>query len=91
MKTIWKYDVPLDVDDFTLDVPEGSEILCLKTQNNIPHLWFLIDVANINKLETRTFYIQETEYSFQDYNKMKYVGTFMMRQDRLVWHLFEYI
>ena len=38
MKTIWKYDVPLDVDDFTLDVPEGSEILCLKTQNNIPHL-----------------------------------------------------
>tara|TARA_Y100000310_G_C20478954_1_gene713768 strand:- start:100 stop:306 length:207 start_codon:yes stop_codon:yes gene_type:complete len=55
MKTILKYDIPLDVDDFTLDVPEGSEILCLKTQNYIPFLWFLIDEEKTDELEIRTF------------------------------------
>jgi hypothetical protein len=83
--TIWKYEISVE-DDFELEMPESAKILKVSLQDNIPTMWVLVDKAN--QREKRRFAIYGTGQSLPD-NYGTYIDTFLVRQDSLVWHLFE--
>lgn len=89
-KTIWKY--PFDVNDVVkLTIQKNAEILTLQTQQGQPCLWALVDP----KEETveKTFEIYGTGHSIDNNptNKRKYVGSFQIFNQALIFHMFEII
>jgi hypothetical protein len=88
---IWKYDIPI-VDEFTLDLPEGSSVLTFQMQRGNPCIWIVFpDNGEPLVLEKRTFCVIGTGNKFDD-NKdsggMFYIGT-IQEAGFLVWHLWE--
>lgn len=81
-KTIWKYE--LNVETMIL-MPSGAEILSAHTQADSVCLWVLVD-PNAEE-EKRTF----TVYGTGDKVKpsSEYIGTVLMCNDALVFHVFE--
>lgn len=88
MKTIWKYPIPT-TRDFDLDLPVGAKILTVHTQKDSPKIWVLIDPDMGS--ENRKFIIKPTGYSYFDSKNLRYIGTFFLGNESLVWHLFEII
>lgn len=87
MKTIWKQKIPI-TDRFVLKLNKNSRILCVQTQNSIPCIWFTTDDEELEK-ETRIFRVYGTGHPMQENACNVYIGTFMVRAERLVFHLFE--
>jgi len=91
MKKIFKYE--LETTDYQeIEMPIGAQILCLQTQDEIPHIWALVD-TNANK-ELKAFEIFGTghEVPDRDYpndDRRRYVGTYQLRKGALVFHCFE--
>jgi hypothetical protein len=84
MKTIWKYDVPIDDNDTEILMPSGAKILHVTIQ--MPHIITFWAIVNNSLLETRTFRVFGTGQEIPDeYNY--YLGTIMDKQ--FVWHLLE--
>jgi len=84
IKQIWKYK--LDAVHNEIQIPSDGKVLAVQTQNEIPHIWVLVN--SDNEMQTRTFTVVGTGHSFDDTNK-KYVGTF--QDGPFVWHLFEIV
>lgn len=85
MKTIWKYEIPMQ-DLFSIDVQKGAEILSLQTQRGAPNLWMLVDDA-VGR-EKRTFCLYGTGRPVNHIDG-KYVGSFQLDYGALMFHLFE--
>lgn len=86
MKTIHKYDLPC-CDEVTIGMPASAKVLCVKTQDERPKLWALVD--DQEPIVERVFYIRGTGHRCDDLdNNCEYVGTFLMRNDGLVFHVF---
>lgn len=87
MKTIYKYEI--SPDKVSIEMPKGAEILSLHVQNNKPCIWCLVETKN--ELEERYFDVFGTGHEI--YGDMgvdrKFIGTFLMNNDSLVFHLFE--
>ena len=88
MKTIWKYEIILG-GRVKIDMPKDATMLHFEVQREIPRLWALVD--SDNKTEPREFVIVGTGHSIDKGLNLKYIGTTLMMEDRLVWHLFEVI
>jgi len=96
---IYKYKIPVQ-DEFEIDLPVNSSVLCVQTQysepvngfypTDIPYIWVLIDEEVYSQLKPRKFFIVGTGSEFKD-QYAKYIGTFQQLNGRLVWHLFERI
>lgn len=86
VKTIWKY--PLSPIGASIEMPAGSQVLCIQMQNDVPYLWVLVDPGNHNVI--RSFVVRGTGHQLPD-DPGKYIGTFQMDLGRLVFHLFEII
>lgn len=85
MKTIYKY--PLEITDYQdVTMPEGAQILCVKLQKGTLCLWALVDPTE--KLILRKIRIAGTGHPIQG-NNIVYIGTFLMNNDSLVFHVFE--
>lgn len=84
IKQIWKYK--LDSVHNEIQIPLDGKVLAVQTQNEIPHIWVLVN--SDNEVQTRTFTVVGTGHSFDDTNK-KYIGTF--QDGPFVWHLFEIV
>lgn len=84
-KKIWKYEI--NSDEASFPMPEGTEILCVKMQNNTPCIWALIN-KDFKDLEIRTFITVGTGQDIK-FPYKKYIGTFLMNDDEIVGHLFE--
>jgi len=83
---IWKYEIPIQ-DDFTLELPDESEVLHVALQNGKPYAWVLLHDINAPKKE-RMFHIIGTGNPFDEKEGyMMYIGTFQMPP--FVWHLWE--
>ena len=83
MITIWKYELPLE-DEFTIDMPAQSKILCVQRQGDAPVIWAIVDTERAQI--SRKFQIFGTGQSdIEIAEGMKYVGTFQLLG---VWHLF---
>ncbi len=82
-KVIYKYEIsPLHS---VIEMPVGAEILTVKTQNGNPFLWALVDPDN--PPEDRYLVIFGTGHEVV--TQGKYLGTFLIQNDSLVFHVFE--
>jgi len=87
MKTIWKFKFEIN-DNFELSMPKNAEILTIQIQNNIPCIWAIIDSDQLS--EIRYFELYGTGHLLKE-SKKKYIGSFRMYNDSLIFHLFENI
>ncbi len=85
MKTIYKYKV-YPTDDFDLLLPKGAYILCVQTQDGEPFIWAMVDTEAPK--EIRKFVLRGTGNTLPEL-PLVYIGTFQIRNDLLVFHLFE--
>lgn len=78
---IYKY--PINVDETTIEMPQGSKVLCLQLQNLVVHIWVLLDPDQ--PTEKRVFKVRGTGHIVGETEI--YVGTW--QSGPLVWHLFD--
>lgn len=85
-KRIYKYEIQL-IDEFEIEMPEGSIILSVQSQNNFPVMWALVfpDV----KTYKRKFKLVGTGRSIDNWTCLNYVGTFQLDGGAFIGHLFE--
>ena len=83
---IWKFDVEVE-NEFTIMMPVGSRILSVRLQNGEPKIWATVNADAA--MEERTFTVIETGDTVNA--GLKFVGTFMLSEDRFVGHLFEIV
>lgn len=86
IKMIFKYPIQM-TDTQDIAMPEHAEILTVQTQNDIPHLWVLV---NPNLLpQDRTILTYGTGHPMETDIQRKYIGTYLTDNDNLVFHVFE--
>jgi hypothetical protein len=86
MNQVWKYTLPIDTEEFELNMPAGAQILSVRIQRDFPVLWALVDI-NLEKAP-RKFKVFPTGRPFSILG-LEYVSTYETRY--LVYHLFEVI
>lgn len=88
MRRVYKYQITLLADDFELDMPQGAVLLTFGAQNDCPCLWALVDPSA--QTTVRRFRLAGTGHDL-DYapEQLTFIGTTLLRNDRLVLHLFE--
>ncbi len=86
MRQIWKF--PVQPNRFSLDIPMGAQILHLAVQGDAgePQMWVLVNPEA--KPERRTFTVYGTGWPISN-QFIAYIGTFMMEDGALVFHVFE--
>jgi hypothetical protein len=91
MLTVCEYNVPLEKDPFSLELPEWAKILTVQIHCGRPKIW--AHVKSENPMKTRKFRLAKTGDLIGDaWDLMKYdyIGTFQLT-DHSVYHLFEII
>lgn len=83
MRTIYKYQIPLDAQCFKLTLRHGVRILDVQIQNGVPCLWAEIDTDA--EEEVFYFFIQGTGNPILEESRY-YLGTWQARE--FVWHLY---
>lgn len=89
MKVIWKYAIPIQ-DVFSIEMPKDSKILCVGMQKEVPCIWVEVPANQDYQKETihRLFCILGTGTVAVELSNLEYVGTFLMMEDDLVFHLY---
>ena len=90
MKRIFKYAIPIQ-DYIEKMMPRGARILHFATQNGIPFLWVMIEDCLKEDLQPYRFRIFGTGHKIENDKDLKYIGTVLVLDDGLVWHLFQEI
>ena len=85
-KKIFKYQLKT-TDIQKVEMPHGARILCLKTQNEIPCIYALVDPAEI--VVERFFEIFGTGHNVPGNANRSYVGTYQLNSGPLAFHCFE--
>ncbi len=88
MKTIYKYGIELS-DNFIINMPKDAKILSAQIQDKNPFLWALIDTDK--PFETKAFKLIGTGHQIKNEDKLKFIDTFQMHFEQLIFHLFEVI
>jgi hypothetical protein len=83
---IWKYKLSQNP---AIDMPKGAKVLSVKSQYNQLCIWALVDPVAVK--ETRFFEVHGTGYRINSSPNLKYVGTALIENDSLVFHVFERI
>jgi len=86
--TIYKYQIPLE-DRFTIDLPSGAHAISVAVQRGVPCIWAIVDTDAPTK--PHKFALFGTGHPLPDVWVMRayrFVGTFMLRDGDLVFHLF---
>ena len=84
MRTIHKFQIPV-LDEFTVLMPEGAQILHIAVQRDEPQMWALVDATK--PAEQRYFKLRGTGH-LVDFSGV-HVGSFLMHGGALVFHIFE--
>lgn len=83
---IYKYRIPIK-DSFMIEMPEVHRFLKFDLQDDKPYLWILVD-ENSSMREVN-FRIFGTGHEIDmDYPQNTYIGTVILNDLPLVWHLF---
>jgi len=85
-RKIYKYEIPIS-DQFNLEMPIGSKLLHFGTQFGKPTLWAEVNTDDQGTM-IRAFAIYGTGHVHRQ-GEQEYVGTVLMENDALVWHLYE--
>ena len=84
MRTVWKYNIPIQNQRGHFYIPEGGKIVHVACQQ--PHiLSFWVELETDNIVESRMFVICGTGHLILA--NLGYIGTAL--DDELVWHLYE--
>jgi hypothetical protein len=86
MKTIWKFQVPVQ-DEITVDMPVGAKILTVQMQAGSPCIWALVDADA--PVQPRHFAWRGTGHDAGGLALLKYVGTVSILGGGLIFHLFD--
>jgi hypothetical protein len=91
MKTVYKYPFIID-DEFSIEFPVGTKVLCWNFQNGVPCIWALIDPDETEK-KTCHFRLAGTghpieESKWTDETNLVYINTVFLNEGSLVLHLF---
>lgn len=86
MKKIFKYIIPVEDIVTELEIPLGGEILSCLTQDDEVCIWVKVDPNA--RLVTRSFKTVGTGHQFRD-EHTHYIGTVLIFNGTLVFHLFE--
>ena len=91
MKSIWKYTLNIE-DNPVLRMPANAQILSVGNQREQLCLWALVDTQT-TVTEGRHFRIAGTGHPVSDGDASDYIyiGTAIMMDGALVWHVFEWI
>lgn len=87
MKAVWKYGIPLK-DVCTIRVAKGAKCLSVGCQGEDLYGWFLVD-SNETATVERTFRVAGTGHLLNLQRYDGFVGTALMHNALLVWHVFE--
>ncbi len=88
MRTIWKFPVKMPLEDnlFSVEMPEGAQVLTIQTQARLAQMWALVDPAS--PLEERFFRLYGTGHHINA-EMGCYVGSFQLAEGALIFHIFE--
>ena len=86
MRTIWKYT--LEDPNQKIDMPKDAKILTVQEQHGLPCIWAEVDKDA--PLEERTFVVVGTGHDI-DFSNGEYIGTYLICNDNLVWHVYELV
>lgn len=87
MRSVWKF--PFSVSDWCeFPMPVGAKILHLAVQHGDPCLWAEVD--SDAPTEMRTFRTYGTGHAM-GYHNQHYVGTYMVQDGALVFHVYEQV
>jgi hypothetical protein len=88
-KVIWKFQLKItDVQD--IEIPRGSILLSVQTQNEIPCLWVLIYNTEAEKEVIRLRTIGTgNQISTEDFNSSVFLGTYQLSGGSFVGHVFQ--
>ena len=91
MKVVHKFPVPLRGAMSSVGMPKEAKLLHFDAQGDELFVWALVDPDEL--MEYRTFFIAGTGHTLPEQNIHihEHVGSCMMRNGALVWHLFEVI
>lgn len=84
---IWKYELQC-VGEQDIEVPYGTEVLCVQAQGGKPCVWAVVDEKETRK-EVRTFLTYGTGHEHAVIDASEYIGTFQLQGGKLVFHVFE--
>ena len=85
IKTIFKY--PLEViDEQTIEMPSGAQILTVQMQRGLLYLWALVPVAA--PMMQRRIITHGTEHPVPP-TTGEYIGTYQLDGGSLIFHVFE--
>ena len=84
MKKIYKYEL----NDTDLEMPVGSEILCVQDQRGRPCVWAAVDESA--DYETRSFAVIQTGYEYPE-TAYKHIGTYQSGYESRAFHVFEFV
>lgn len=88
MQVVWKY--PLNIADTQfIEMTEGAEILCVHLQNGNPTIWAKVDPSKARKPRTKRKLITLGTGHNTDEKLGRYIGTYLIHNDSLVFHVFE--
>jgi hypothetical protein len=86
VRTIHKYTVETE-DSFTLDMPQGAEVLCVQLQHGVPQIWALVE--DDAPRQTRSFAVRGTGHDCGGLSAGQYIGTYQLVEGSFVGHVFE--
>jgi hypothetical protein len=94
MHSVYKYPIPVE-DEFTISMPTGAVVLTVQTQRRgqgglareEPNIWALVDPTAPH--EPRHFRLAGTGHPIEEEELGRYVGTFLVRDGQLVFHVWE--
>ena len=86
MLVVHKFPIPLQTQ-FTLELPVEHKVLQVAMQANEPMIWILVE-TNDTAQEICTFLVVGTGYPLKRKDAI-YIGTFLTRNDSLVFHVFQ--
>ena len=84
--TVWKYEIP-EADTFQLELPFDAKILSVNVQGGNPCIWAEVNPGDA--LVQRSFRTCGTGHDIPADEKREFIGTFLLHQGALVFHLFE--
>lgn len=87
-RCIWKFPLAV-IGRLEILMPRGAKILTVQTQNDRPCIWADIETDDGPK-EARVFWTIGTgNLTPHNFDKMTYIGTYLIERDQLVFHLYE--
>ena len=88
-RVIWKY--PLKVTDVQdIEIPQGSILISVQSQNEIPCLWVLIYNSDAEKEVIRLRTVGTgNAISDDDFDPRDFLGTYQLNNGSFVGHVFQ--